>query len=166
MTKQQLVRLLALPSKEMSEALKISNGKFLWRRKCYHPLYSTRNKQRSRSNTSSIQQITGVPTHSPFSGRVSQQTIQSLHLYRWHNRLPLAHTQAIRSFESSTSTSAHLYPNVFWPPPQLSPSDGGDMLLARQCLSIAAAPEDTMRTDETQTGTAMEGDTMYSPHHW
>lgn len=70
----------------------------------------------------------------------------------------------MRTFERSTSPSTHLNPTVSWPPPQLSPSGGDDRLVARQCLSTAAAPKDTMHTAAgTQTGTAMEGDTMYSP---
>lgn len=59
----------------------------------------------------------------------------------------MAHSQTMRIFESSASPSAHLNPTVFWPPAQLSPSGGGDRLAARQCLSTAAAPKDTMQTE-------------------
>lgn len=102
--------------------------------------------------------------HSVGTSSVSQETIQSLHLHRWHNTLPLAHSQTTRTSESSTSPSAHLNPNVFWPPAQLSPSDGGDRLVARQCLSTAAAPKDTRQTgDRTQCSPSITGNITISP---
>ena len=65
-------------------------------------------------------------------------------------------TQITKSFESLILPSAHLYPNVFWPPSQLSPSADGNALVARQYISTVATPKDVMQTRERiQTNTAM-----------
>lgn len=65
-------------------------------------------------------------------------------------------TQKTKSFESLVSPSAHLYPNVFWPPSQQSSSADGNTFAARQRISSAATPTQVMQTrDRTQTDTAM-----------
>lgn len=49
-------------------------------------------------------------------------------------------TPSLIPSSAETGSVNALNPTVFWPPPQLSPSGGGDTLVARQYLSTAAAP--------------------------
>ena len=128
-------------------------------------LTQIRNQQRSKSHISSLQQITRVPSHSPFCGDVlCRLNRPSSHFICTDDTkdcptepcLSKDRTQITKSFKSLISPSAHLYPNVFWPPSQLSPSADGNTLVARQCISTVATPKDVMQTrDRIQTDTAM-----------
>lgn len=74
--------------------------------------------------------------------------------------------QISKSFESLILPSAHPYPNVFWPPSQLSPSADGNAFVVRQHTSTVETPKGMMQTrDRIQTDikTSFRSTTFLTP---